>query len=105
MIPIDETEDGVTFHIQVLPGSSRCEVAGIQGDAMKLKVTALPHEGRANAECIRFLSQMLGIKKSRVAIIRGHRAKKKTVAITGLKSRDIEVIIPPTLRYDYHRII
>ncbi|MFA4917140.1 MAG: DUF167 domain-containing protein [Syntrophales bacterium] len=96
MIPIKETESGVIFQVHVLPGSSRCEVAGVQGEAIKLKITAPPHEGRANAECIVFLSHVLGIKKSMISLVRGHRSRKKTISITGLKSKDIEAIIPLT---------
>ena len=88
-------ENGVTFRIRVLPCSSRCEVAGIQDDALKIRITAPPREGQANAECIRFLSGILGVKKTQVTIIRGHKSKRKTVAVTGLKSKDIEAIIPP----------
>lgn len=95
MIPIDETEKGVTFHIRVLPCSSRCEVAGIQDDALKIRITAPPREGQANAESIRFLSRILGVKKTQVTIIRGHKSRRKTVAVAGLKSKDIEAIMPP----------
>jgi uncharacterized protein YggU (UPF0235/DUF167 family) len=51
-------------------------------------------EGQANAECIRFLSDILGIKKKQVRILVGHKSKKKTVAIEGIGRRDIEALIP-----------
>ena len=96
MISIDETEKGVTFHIWVLPCSSKSEVVGIQDDAMKIRIAAPPREGEANAECIRFLSGILDVKKTQVTIIRGQKSRRKTVAVTGLKSRDIEAIMPPS---------
>jgi uncharacterized protein (TIGR00251 family) len=95
VIHINETENGVTFHIWVLPCSSKSEIVGIQDDAMKIRIAAPPREGQANAECIGFLSGILGVKKTQVTIIRGHKSKSKTVAVTGLKSKDIEAIIPP----------
>ncbi len=94
MIPIRETANGVTFQIQVLPRSSKCEVAGIQGDYLRIKITAPPLEGRANEECIRFLAAALGIKRPRVSILKGLKSRKKTIAVNGLKKKDLEAIIP-----------
>jgi len=90
MIPVGETENGVVFNIRVIPRASRCELAGVQGDALKIRITAPPVEGAANKECIRFLSDMLGVKRSQIKIIAGHRSKNKKVSISGIKRRDIE---------------
>ncbi len=94
MLPIKETKEGVIFNIRVVPRSSRCELAGIQEDALKLKITAPPVDGKANSECIRFLADKLNIRKKRVVIIAGHKSRRKTIAVSGLKSKDIESIIP-----------
>jgi uncharacterized protein (TIGR00251 family) len=94
MVDIKETEHGVIFHIHVVPRSAKCEVAGIQGDALKLRITAPPVEGQANTECIRFLSDILGVRKKQVTILSGHKSKKKTVAIEGVRRKDIESLIP-----------
>jgi uncharacterized protein (TIGR00251 family) len=77
MVDIRETEHGIVFQVHVVPRSAKCEVAGVQGDALKLKITAPPVEGQANAECIRFLSDILRIKKKQVRILGGHKSKKK----------------------------
>ena len=88
MLPVKETERGLIFYIRVLPRSSRCEVIGIQDDALKIKITSPPVEGKANEECLRFLADQFGIKKSQLEIIAGHKSKKKTVAVSGLKKED-----------------
>lgn len=93
MIPVDETADGVVFSIRVIPRASRCELAGVQGDALKLRITAPPVEGAANKECVRFLSDMLGVKKSQIKIIAGHRSKNKKVSISGINRKDIERVV------------
>lgn len=94
MISIKETADGVIFTIQVLPRSSKCEVVGVQGDYLKIKIIAPPVDGRANEECLRFLADVLGVKKAQVSIVGGLKARKKTVAIRGLKKEDVGAIIP-----------
>ncbi|NQU03827.1 MAG: YggU family protein [Syntrophaceae bacterium] len=93
MISVKETKDGVVFNVRVLPRSSRCEIAGIQDDALKVKITAAPVDGKANNECIKFLSDKLGIKKSRISIISGHKSKNKKIAISGMTKKDMETII------------
>ncbi len=93
MISINDTKDGVAFNIRVLPRSSRCDIAGFQDDALKIKITAPPVEGKANSECIKLLSHRLGIKKSRISIVSGHTSKNKKIAISGATKRDMETIL------------
>lgn len=93
MLRIRETENGVVVDIRVLPRSSRCELAGIQDGALKMKITAPPVEGRANEECIRFLSDALKVRKSAITIIGGSKSRNKTVCIAGVKAKDIEGLV------------
>jgi len=93
MIPVGETTDGVVFNIRVIPRASRCELAGVQGDALKIRITAPPVDGAANKECINFLSDILGVKKSQIKIIAGHRSKNKKVSISGINRKDIERVV------------
>jgi len=94
MLPIQETNDGVVFHIRVLPRSSRCEVVGVQDNALKVKITAPPVEGKANAECVRFLSDVLGVRKNRITIKAGQKSKNKTVSIAGITKEEVLSAIP-----------
>jgi uncharacterized protein (TIGR00251 family) len=93
MLPVKESKNGIIFHIHVIPRSAKCGIAGIQGDALKIKITTPPVEGRANLECIRFLSDTLSVKKNQITIVSGHKSKKKTVAIEGLKREDMMTIL------------
>jgi uncharacterized protein (TIGR00251 family) len=96
MIPIRETATGVVFRIRVVPRASRCEVVGIQDDALKLRITAPPVEGKANEECIRLLAELLGVKKTQVTIVAGHASRIKTVNVEGRKAREIAAVVPAT---------
>jgi uncharacterized protein (TIGR00251 family) len=87
---IKEIPEGVLLKLKVLPRSSRCEIMGAHGDALKIRVTSPPVEGRANDEIIDFLAETLGIKKGRLAIVAGHTSRHKTVAITGCNRQDLE---------------
>jgi uncharacterized protein (TIGR00251 family) len=98
MLRVRETEEGVTFAIRVLPRSSKCELAGIQGNALKIRITAPPVEGRANEECIRFLASLFNVKKIRIAIEAGHKSKNKRVSIAGLTSVDVRAVLSEDLK-------
>lgn len=93
MIPVSESGEGIVFQVRVVPRSSRSEVAGIQGDSLKVRLKAPPVEGRANEECIRFLAGLLGVKKDRVRIVSGLKSKTKTIAVSGLQKKDLETVI------------
>ncbi len=94
MLTVNETEEGVTFAIRVLPRSSKCELAGLKEDALRIRITAPPVEGRANEECIRFLAALFNVKRSQVAIKAGRKSKNKLISIAGLTRKDILAALP-----------
>lgn len=79
-------ENGVRFTVRVQPRASRNEVAGSHGDAIKIRLTAPPVEGAANAALVAFLSRTLGVPKSSVRIARGERSRTKVVEVIGIDS-------------------
>ncbi len=70
----------LTLHVQ--PGASRSEVAGVHGDALKLRLAAPAIDGRANAALVRYLDDVFGVPMRNVAIERGETSRRKTVRIT-----------------------
>jgi uncharacterized protein len=94
MLSISQSTEGITFPVMVQPRSSRRELAGVQEGALKIKLTAPPVEGKANEECVKFLAELLGVGKGRIAIVSGHKSRKKTVFIAGLGVSDLLAIVP-----------
>ena len=47
----------------------------------RIELKAIPVEGKANEELIRFLSKLLGISKSKIYITSGVRSKNKLVNV------------------------
>lgn len=72
----------LTLHIQ--PRGSRNAIEGIQGDALKVRLTAPPVEGAANEALIRYLAQRLGVSRSAVRLTGGATSRRKTVAVAGM---------------------
>ena len=89
MLSIKESPDGVTFSVRVLPRSSRNEVAGLAGDALKVKLTAPPVEGAANKLLVEFISEKLHVAKSRVTIVSGQSGRNKLVSVSGIRKDEL----------------
>jgi hypothetical protein len=82
---------GLAFRVHVQPRSSRNQVVGVHGDALKVKLTAPPVEGAANAACIAFLADALDLPKSALSIVAGLTGRRKTVAIACAPERGREL--------------
>lgn len=90
---ITETDAGVQFSLKIQPRASKNEVAGLQGDALKIRIAAPPVDGEANEACIRFIAQMLKVPKSAVTIVTGLTGRNKTVHVAGLtKGQLLELV-------------
>jgi len=89
VLRIKETENYVTFSVRVQPRSSKNEICGIYGDAIKIKLTSPPVEGEANEGLIKFLSDILKISKGQIEIISGHKSRTKSIKITGVTKEKV----------------
>ena len=83
MLKIDEDRTGLKFNIYVQPRSSRNQVMGLHGDALKVKIKAPPVEGAANKMCIAVLAKALKIPKSAIEIVSGQASRAKRVQVRG----------------------
>jgi uncharacterized protein (TIGR00251 family) len=63
---------------------------GRYGTGWKLRVSAPPEGGKANAAVIRLLAAALGVPVGDVEIVSGHGSRDKTVALAGIDSDEIE---------------
>ena len=90
---IREVQEGVIFKVSVQPRSSRNEIAGLQDDAVKIRLTAPPIEGAANKMCIEFLAKSLKVRKSDVEIIRGQSSRTKKVLVRSVNRDKIASLL------------
>lgn len=67
--------------IKVIPNAKKTEAVGVENDALKIRLSALPIEGRANEELVAFFSKNFKIAKSDVDIISGELRRNKRVRV------------------------
>ncbi len=76
-----KTESELVLNIKVEPRSSRSGIVGHYGNALKVRLTSPPVEGRANKELIEVLAKEFGINKRDVEIVSGKNSKNKIVRL------------------------
>ncbi len=74
-------DNGVLLRLRISPNSSKNQVI-VDGDIIKLKITAQPIEGKANKAVVEYLSKLLKTPKSSIEILKGDTSKEKTLFIT-----------------------
>jgi len=84
-----EEGGGVVLTLRVQPRSSADRVVGVQGDALKVGLTAPPVEGRANEALLRFLADRLGVARSRLCILAGQGSRLKVVRVEGMTGPEV----------------
>ncbi len=76
----DETNNLVlTLYIQT--GAKITEVAGLHGAALKIKLAAVPVEGKANSVLIKFLAAQFDVPIGQVILKQGDKSRHKVIMI------------------------
>jgi uncharacterized protein (TIGR00251 family) len=88
-LTVNSHGDAGWLRLRVYPGASRNEVTGFTDGVWQVRVAAPPVKGKANRELVTFLSRILGISRSSLAIVKGHTSRNKVIAVAGLSQADI----------------
>lgn len=67
------------LHLQ--PRARHDAVSGLHGRRLKVRITAPPVAGKANAQLCAWLARQFGVAKSRVRILKGDLGRDKRVGI------------------------
>jgi uncharacterized protein (TIGR00251 family) len=72
----------VRVHAQ--PGAARTEVAGVHGDALKVRVREPADRGRANRAVEAVLAELFGVPPSAVTVRSGTTSRVKRLRVEGV---------------------
>lgn len=73
--------EDLVLHCHLQPKASRSEFAGLQGERLKIRLSAPPVDGKANAALQAFLAEAFGVTKRQVSIESGELSRIKRVRI------------------------
>lgn len=75
--------------VRVQPRAARDEIVGWRADALGVRVTAPPVEGRANAAVAALVAGALDLPPSAVQVVRGERGRDKWLRVAGLTPAEV----------------
>lgn len=78
------TGSGVRVWVRVQPRASSNGVVGLHGDALKVRLTAAPVDGAANAALVEVLAGTFGIPARAITIVAGSSSRSKVVELQGI---------------------
>jgi hypothetical protein len=79
---LHDGKKGSALALRITPRSSRNQIVGVLNDGtIKVHISAPPVDDAANKELIVFLSDVLGVPKSRIEIVAGETGRDKLVSI------------------------
>ena len=79
-------EGTVGLRVRVKPKARRTKIIGVQEGVLVVTLAAPPHEGQANVELLRFLSEVVHVPVSRIELAAGASGRTKLV-----RFRDVDV--------------
>ncbi|OJT95124.1 MAG: hypothetical protein BGN82_00100 [Alphaproteobacteria bacterium 65-7] len=88
MIPYQIVPGGVRLAVRLTPRAARDGLDGVTADAdgrplLKIRLTAPPVEGEANAALAAFLAKSLRLKKAAIEIRSGETGRTKILHLSG----------------------
>ena len=70
------------LNVKVIPRAARTEMAGEMADGtLKVRVKAVPEDGKANEELCLFLARQYGVGRADVEIVSGATSQRKRVRV------------------------
>jgi len=88
--------DGVQVLVRVQPAAKRTEIIGVVAGQVRLRLAAPPVDGKANAELIRYLAKMLGVRRAAITIRRGAASRVKLIEISGVSAESCRAALEKT---------
>jgi uncharacterized protein (TIGR00251 family) len=79
--------------IRLQPRAKRNEVVGERGDAIVVRVTAPPVDGKANAALCAVVAKAVGVPSSSVDVVRGQTSRDKLVRVVGASVEDVRAAL------------
>jgi uncharacterized protein len=81
----------LVLRVRVQPRASHEGVEGVHGGRLRVRVSAPPVEGAANARVLLVLAELMGIPRSQLTVTRGAKSRDKDLLIQGAHRRAAEL--------------
>ena len=73
--------ESITLTLHVQPGAKCSEIAGLYGDALKIRLAAPPTEGRANEALLKYIAKLFDVPLRQVELKSGEQSRHKVILV------------------------
>jgi|SRR5579863_2674694 uncharacterized protein (TIGR00251 family) len=87
---VEAGKDGAVLRVHVQPGARGEGIAGVHGNALKVRVRAPATSGRANDAVLTLLAMELGVAATALSLTSGASSRDKRVRFAGLSAAELE---------------
>ena len=99
---LSASKRGAILHVLVQPRSARTQIVGLQGNLLKLKVTAPPVDDRANRAVTALLAETVGIPTRDASVESGESSRAKRILLAGCDPRQVAAALDAVLSSRAH---
>jgi uncharacterized protein len=85
-------EQDLLLSLRILPRASQDEFVAPHGGHYKVRITAPPVDGKANAHLLRFLAKSFGVSCGKVSLVSGANSRNKRVRIQDPKKTPVPIV-------------
>ncbi|XP_005795957.3 UPF0235 protein C15orf40 homolog [Xiphophorus maculatus] len=80
--PVTRDKSGsVSITVHAKPGSKHSSITDVSTQAVGVSIAAPPTDGEANTELVRYLAEVLELKKSQISLDKGSRSRDKVIKV------------------------
>ncbi|MED6281120.1 hypothetical protein CHARACLAT_017984 [Characodon lateralis] len=80
--PVTRDKSGaVAITVHAKPGSKHSSITDVSAQGVGVSIAAPPTDGEANAELVRYLAEVLELKKSQISLDKGSRSRDKVIRV------------------------
>ncbi|XP_012722893.2 UPF0235 protein C15orf40 homolog [Fundulus heteroclitus] len=80
--PVTRDKSGaVAITVHAKPGSKHSGITDVNAEAVGVSIAAPPTDGEANTELVRYLAEVLELKKSQISLDKGSRSRDKVIRV------------------------
>ncbi len=89
MAVMQAVDGGVLLRVRVQPRSRLERIDGVQDEQLRVRLTAPPVDGAANAACMALLAKTLGVSRSQVQMKAGAKGRNKVLYVADLTPEQV----------------
>ena len=86
--PLAEARGGVRLSVHASPGARRDEIGGLHGDRLRVRVSAPPEAGKANARVLELVAEAFCLRRAQVELLSGESSRRKELLLAGTTLRE-----------------